>query len=112
MTKAYLYLIVAILAEAAATTLLKKSDGFTRWLPSAGSIVGYLVTFYFLSLSLRVMNVGIANAIWAGLSIILVCILAAIFYGERLDAPAIIGIAMIMGGIVLIHFYSKTVTNG
>lgn len=111
MTKAYLYLLIAIVAEAAATTLLKKSDGFTRWLPSAASVVGYLVTFYALSLSLRVMNVGIANAIWAGLSILLVCILAAVFYGERLDLPAIIGIAMIMGGIALIHFCSKTVVN-
>lgn len=111
MTKAYFYLLIAILAEAVATTLLKKSDGFTRWLPTVTSVLGYLVTFYFLSLSLRVMNVGIANAIWAGLSIILVCILAAVFCGERLDAPAILGIALIMGGIVLIHFCSKTVTN-
>lgn len=111
MTRAYLFLIVAILAEAVATTLLKKSNGFTHLWATVGSVAGYLVTFYFLSLSLRTFNVGIANAIWAGLSIVLVCLLAAIFYGERLDWPAIVGIAMIMGGIVLIHFYSKTVAS-
>ncbi len=112
MPTAYLTLLIAILAEAVATTLLKKSNGFTNIWANVGSVAGYLVTFYFLSLSLRTFNVGIANAIWAGLSIVLVCILAAIFYGERLDWPAIAGIAMIMGGIALIHFYSKTVAGG
>lgn len=111
MTKAYILLTIAILAEAVATTLLKKSNGFTHLWATVGSVVCYLITFYFLSLSLRTFNVGIANAIWAGLSIVLVCLLAAFFYGERLDWPAIVGIAMIMGGIVLIQMYSKTVAG-
>lgn len=111
MSRSHLYLLIAIATEAVSTLLLKKSDGFTRWLPSAGVIVGYLVTFYFLSLALRTINVGVANAIWAGLSIILICVMAAIFYGERLDAPAIIGMVLIIAGVVVINFLSRTVVH-
>ncbi len=109
MTKAYLFLGIAILCETFATTLLKKSAGFAHLLPTLGSIAGYVVCFYFLSVSLRTLNVGIANAIWAGLSIVLVCVLAVIFYGEKLDFPAMGGIALIIAGIMVIHFFSKTV---
>lgn len=109
MTKAYLYLFIAIVAEVIATTFLKKSDGFTRLLPSVASTVGYIVTFYFLSVSLRTLNVGVAYGIWCGLGIIFISLLAYIFHGEKLDTAAIVGLGFIVAGVVIINFLSKTV---
>lgn len=111
MTKAYLFLLVAIVAEVVATTLLKKSDGFTRLWPSVASTIGYVVTFYFLSLSLRTLNIGVAYGIWCGLGIVFISLLAYLFYGEKLDAAAIIGLAFVVIGLVIINVFSKTVAH-
>ncbi len=111
MTKAYLYLLIAIVAEVIATTFLKKSDGFTRFWPSTVSTVGYIITFYFLSLSLRTLNVGVAYGIWCGLGIIFISLLAFFIYGEKLDLAAIVGLGFIIAGVVIINVLSKTVSH-
>ena len=82
----WLYLAVAILAEIVATSALKSSDGFTRLLPSVVTTLGYVVSFYFLSLTLREVPVGIAYAIWSGVGIVLISIVSALLFKQHLDA--------------------------
>lgn len=105
---AYLYLAIAIVAEVVATTALRAAQGFTVLLPSAVSIVGYVVAFYFLSLTLRTMPVGIAYAIWSGVGIVLVSLAGWLIYKQLLDAPALLGMGLIMAGVIVINLFSKT----
>ena len=104
----YLYLAIAIVSEVAGTTFMKLSDGFSRPLPSIATAVGYMVAFYFLSLTLKTLPTGIAYAIWSGLGIVLISVAALVVYGQKLDVPAMLGMAMIVGGVVVIQLFSKT----
>lgn len=104
---AFVYLALAIVAEVIATSALKASEGFTRLWPSAVVVVGYSLAFYLLSLVLRSIPVGIAYALWAGLGIVLVTLVGLVVYGERPDLPALLGIAMIIGGVVVIQLFSS-----
>ena len=106
----YLYLAIAILAEVIATSSLKATNGFTRWMPSLIVALGYGVAFYFLSLTLRTMSVGIAYAIWCGAGIVLVTLISWLVLGQKLDAPAIGGMALIIAGVVVINTFSKSVS--
>lgn len=108
---AYLSLAVAILAEVIATTALRASDGFTQLWPSIISIVGYVVAFYFLSLTLRTMPVGIAYAIWSGVGIVLISLAGWLLYKQLLDLPAIIGMGLIMAGVIVINLFSKSTVH-
>lgn len=107
----YLYLSIAIVAEVIATSSLRACEGFTRLWPSVVVLVGYALAFYFLSLTLRSMSVGIVYAIWSGVGIVLVSIIAWIFLGQRLDVPAIIGIALIVAGVAAINLFSSSVAR-
>jgi len=104
----YLYLAVAILAEVIATSALKASNEFTRLWPSVIVVLGYGVAFYFLTLCLRTIPVGVAYAIWSGLGIVLVAIIAYFLYDQKLDAPALVGIGLILSGVLVINLLSKT----
>jgi small multidrug resistance pump len=108
---AYAYLAVAIIAEVIATTALRAADGFTQLWPSAISVVGYVVAFYFLSLTLRTMPVGIAYAIWSGVGIVLISLAGWLIYKQLLDLPAIVGMALIMAGVIVINLFSKTAVH-
>lgn len=108
---AYLYLAIAIVAEVIATTALRAADGFTVLIPSAISIAGYVVAFYFLSLTLRGMPVGIAYAIWSGVGIILVSLAGWVIYRQLLDLPALLGMGLIMAGVIVINVFSKTAVH-
>ena len=105
---AYIYLAVAITAEVIATSALRAADGFTVLIPSAIAIVGYVVAFYFLSLTLKTMPVGVAYAIWSGVGIVVVSIVALILYKQVLDLPALLGMGLIMAGVIVINLFSKT----
>jgi small multidrug resistance pump len=105
---AYLFLVIAIIAEVIATNALKASDGFTRLVPSLLVIAGYGVAFYFLALVLKTIPVGIAYAIWAGLGIVLVAVVAALVFGQIPDLPGLIGIGLIVAGVVVVSLFSKT----
>lgn len=105
----YLYLLIAILSEVIATSTLKATAEFTRLWPSLVVVAGYCSAIYFLTLSLRQIPVGIAYAIWAGLGIVLVAIAGAIFYKQALDWPAMLGIAFIISGVVMINGLSHVV---
>ena len=106
---AYLYLVIAIVAEVAATTALKASEEFTRFVPSLIVVVGYGVAFYLLTLVLRSIPVGMTYALWAGLGIVLVAVVGAIVYQEIPDAAAIIGMGLIIAGVVVLNVFSKTI---
>lgn len=88
--KNWLFLAIAIVSEVAATSALKASEGFSRPWPSLLVVAGYAVAFYFLSLTLRAIPVGVAYAVWSGLGIVLVTALAWLLYGQKLDAPALL----------------------
>jgi small multidrug resistance pump len=102
----WLYLSIAILAEVIATSFLKAAEGFTRLIPSLIVVFGYGTAFYFLSLTLRTMQVGTAYAIWAGVGTVIISIVAWFFYNQKLDAPSILGISLIISGVVIIKFLS------
>jgi len=104
----WIYLAIAIVAEVIATSALKASHEFTRLIPTIIVVTGYLTAFYFLTLSLRVIPVGIAYAIWAGLGIVLIAIISWILYGQKLDLPALLGMGLIISGVLVINLFSKT----
>lgn len=104
---AYIYLFVAIVAEVLGTSALKASQEFTRFWPSLAVVVGYALAFYMLTLVLRTLPVGIAYALWAGLGIVLVTLIGVVVFGEKLDLPAVLGLAMIIAGVVVIQVFSR-----
>ncbi len=103
----WLYLSIAILAEVIATSALKAAEGFTRLTPSLIVVFGYGTAFYFLSLTLRTMQVGTAYAIWSGVGTVLISLIAWLLYNQKLDAAAIAGITLIIAGVVIIKFLSQ-----
>lgn len=105
----YVYLLLAIIAEVIAINALKASEEFSKVIPTAMVVVGYCCCFYFLMLALRVIPVGVAYAIWAGVGIIIVTLGAYFLFEQTLDYPAIAGIALIVLGVVVIHAFSQTV---
>jgi len=107
----YLYLAIAIVSEVVATSFLKSTDGFTRLAPSIVVICGYAMAFYFLSLTLKAMSVGIVYAIWCGTGIVLVALIAWLVFGQKLDLPAILGMALIISGVAVINIFSKSIAH-
>ncbi len=105
--KTYLFLFLAIISEIIATTALKASEEFTKLWPSIIVVCGYGIAFYFLSLTLKKMDLGIAYAIWSGVGIVLVTAIGAVFYKQKPDLPAIIGIVFIIIGVLVINLLSK-----
>ncbi len=106
---AYLYLTIAIIAEVIATSALKATEEFTKVVPSLTVVIGYGVAFYFLTLVLKTLPVGITYAIWSGLGIVLVTITGVFLYKQLPDLPAILGMGLIVAGVVVINVFSKTV---
>lgn len=111
MTNIYLILLLAVIAETIATTALQASHQFTRLGPSLVVLVGYAISFYLLSMTLRVLPVGITYAIWSGLGIVLISLIAFVLFGQKLDMPAILGLGMIIGGILVINVFSNSVSH-
>ncbi len=108
---AYLYLAIAIVSEVVGTAALKASEEFTRLVPSLIVVAGYASAFYFLTLTLRTIPVGIAYAIWAGAGIVLICLVSWILYKQTLDTPAIIGVGLIAAGVILINGFSGSIQH-
>lgn len=107
----YLYLAVAIVAEVIATSALKSTEGFTRLVPSVVVIIGYVVAFYCLSITVRELPVGVVYAIWSAVGIVLVAAFAWLYYGQALDLPAVIGLGLIIAGVAVVNLFSKTVAH-
>lgn len=107
----YIVLGVAIIFEVIATSALKQSNGFTRAVPSAIALIGYGVAFYFLSLTLRTLPVGVMYAIWSGAGIVLITLVGWIVYQQKLDAAALIGMGLIVCGVLVINLFSGSVIH-
>lgn len=105
------YLFIAIICEIIATTYLKKSDQFSKLIPSLITIAGYAAAFYFLSLTLKTIPVGIAYAIWSGVGIVLITLIGMIAFKQTPDLPAILGLALIVIGVMVINLFSKMGTH-
>lgn len=108
---AYLTLAIAIGAEVIATSALKTTENFTRIVPSIVVVVGYAVAFYFLSQTLKTMPVGIAYAIWSGLGIVLISVVGWFAFNQKLDLPALLGMALILAGVLVINLLSKSAAH-
>lgn len=107
----YLYLIAAVVMETIGTTALQASAQFSRFWPSALVVVAYGISFYLLALTLRFMPVGVVYAIWSGLGIVCIASIGFVIFGQKLDWPAVLGLAMIIGGILVIHLFSATTSH-
>ena len=105
----YLCLSIAVIAEVIATSALAASDGLTRLGPSVVTVIGYCVAFYLLSLTLRVVPVGIVYAVWSGLGIVLIAAVGTVWFRQPLDLPAVVGLGLILAGVVVVNVFSKTV---
>ena len=104
----WVYLAVAIVAEVIATSALKASEGFSRLVPSLVVVAGYGIAFFCLSLTLRTIPVGIVYAIWSGVGIVLIALAAYFVFGQVLDAPALIGMGLIVAGVLVINLFSRS----
>ncbi|WP_312191865.1 multidrug efflux SMR transporter [Sphingobacterium sp.] len=103
----YIYLFLAIAAEIVATTFLKKSEGFTLFKPTIICIVGYIIAFYFLSITLKYLPVGVSYAIWSGVGIVAITLIGMFFFKQIPDAAAILGMLFIVVGVIIINLFSK-----
>jgi small multidrug resistance pump len=108
---AYAYLALAIVAEVIATSALKASEGFTRLGPSLLVAAGYGVAFYFLSLTLKSVPVGVAYAIWSGAGIVLIALIGWLVLKQPLDLPAMLGMALIVAGVAVIQLFSRAAAH-
>lgn len=109
--KIYFILLLAIVLETIATSFLKQSDQFTRLLPSAVTILGYAGSFYCLSIVLKNIPVGIAYAIWSGMGIVLISAIGWLVFKQHLDLAAILGLALIIAGVLVINIFSNSVSH-
>ena len=104
----YFFLAIAILSEVIATSALKSSDGFTKFVPSVIVVTGYGAAFYFLSITLKTIPVGIAYAVWSGLGVVLVTAVAWVLHGQKLDSWGFVGISLIVNDVAVLNLLSKT----
>ncbi len=107
----WLILGLAVLFETIGTTALQASQQFTRAGPSVVVVVGYAISFYLLSITLKFMPVGVVYAIWSGLGICFIAAIGYLVFGQRLDLPAVAGIGLIMAGILVINLFSNTAAH-
>jgi small multidrug resistance pump len=103
----WLYLAIAIASEVVATSALKASHGFTRPYPSLLVVAGYCLAFFFLSLTLQTIPLGIAYAVWSGTGIVLISLMGLVLYGQQLDIAAVVGIALIIAGVIVLNMFSR-----
>lgn len=107
----YLALFIAIICETIATSSLKKSEQFTQLFPSILTVLGYAGAFYFMSIAIKTVPVGVAYAIWSAVGIILITIVGIFFFQQKPDLPAILGLSLIIAGVIVIQVFSKMTTH-
>ena len=107
----WLYLAIAIVSEVVATSALKAANGFTRWEASLLVVTGHASAFYFLSLALRTIQLGVAYAIWSGVGVALIILVGWVIYRQPLNVASFIGIALIVSGVIVIHIFSKSAVH-
>ncbi|MDF1620725.1 DMT family transporter [Pseudothioclava nitratireducens] len=105
--KTYLFLLIAVAFETFGSSCLQASQQFTKLWPSLGVLVGFAGAFYFFTLVLKVLPLGITYALWSGIGIILITLSGRVIFGQRLDLPAMLGLGLIIAGILVINLFSK-----
>lgn len=111
MMNPYFALCIAVISEVIATSALKATNGFTNLIPSLIVVAGYAVAFYFLSLTLKDIPIGVAYALWSGLGVTLVTIAGFFLYQQKIDLAGFLGLALIIAGIVVLNLFSKTAVH-
>lgn len=104
----YLFLVLAIVFEVVGSSFMKTSNGFSKLLPTAVTVLAYITCFFFFSQALKSINLAIAYAIWGGLGIVLTAMISVVVFKQSLDIPAIIGIVLIVAGVIVMNFFSKS----
>lgn len=103
MMKGYGFLVVSIVAEIFGTVMLKLSSGFTVLYPSLAVLLGYGLSFYFLSLCLRTLPLSLAYAIWSGAGTALTALIGFLFWNEAFHLVKLLGVVLIIGGILALN---------
>ncbi len=111
MPKHYIFLIAAIVSEVIGTAALNASQQFTRLVPAVVVTISYGLSFYFLSLTFKVMPVGVVYAIWSGLGIVLITLIGLFAFGQKIDLAATLGMGLIIAGVLVIHLFSHTTSH-
>jgi small multidrug resistance pump len=107
----WIYLVIAIVSETIGTSALKQAEGFTKLWPSIIVLMGYSASFYFLSMTLKSIPVGIAYAIWSGIGTTLITVIGWIYFKQSLNLPTLIGMALIIAGTIVINMFSKAASH-
>ncbi len=102
----WLFLGLAIFSEVLATSFLKSSEGFTKLWPSVIVFAGYMLAFYFLSLTLETIPIGVAYAIWSGVGVASITLVSVIAFDQKIDFSAIVGIGLIITGVIVLRVFS------
>jgi len=100
---AWLMLGIAIVSEIAATASLRASQGFSRLVPSIVVVIGYGLSFFLLAQVLKTLPVGMVYAIWSAIGVAVLAVLGKVIWGDALPPLAILGLALIIGGILLLR---------
>ena len=104
----WVYLFLAIMSEVIATASLKSTEGFTKPIPSIIVLVGYCAAFYFLSLTLDTISIGVAYAIWSGVGVATITIVSFFLYDQKIDLAGILGIGLIIAGVIVLRLFSES----
>ena len=107
----YFYLALAIAAEVAGTSLLKVTEEFSKLIPTTFLVIFYLISFWLMTLALRDLPLGVVYAVWSGLGIVLVAMIGTFVYKEIPDLASMIGMALIISGVIVMHLFSKTIQH-
>ena len=111
MNPAAITLTIAIISEVIATTALKATEGFTKWLPSLVVVVGYGLSFYMLSLTLKYIPVGVVYAVWSGVGIVLITLMGWAVYDQKINLGAALGMGLIIVGVAVANLFSDTAVH-
>jgi len=109
--KSWMLLLCAVFCEVVGTSAIKYSEGFTKVVPTIVVFIGFGVAFYLLSITLKVIPIGMAYAVWSGLGIVLISVIGHFVFNQRLDVPAFIGMSFIIGGVLIMQIFSKAVAH-
>lgn len=104
----WVYLFLAIMSEVIATASLKSTEGFTRPIPSIIVLIGYCAAFYFLSLTLDTISIGVAYAIWSGVGVATITVVSYFLYDQKIDPAGILGIGLIIAGVIVLRLFSES----
>ncbi|MBS5786580.1 MAG: multidrug efflux SMR transporter [Clostridioides difficile] len=104
----YMHLFFAIIGEIFGTSLLKLSEGFSKLVPTIGSLVCFSLAFYFLSLSLKSIQLNTAYAMWSGIGIVITTVISVLLWKENINFASFAGIGLILIGVVVLNLYGPS----